>query len=530
MFHYSGPTGQFQGLSPEQVITLVRSTPGVHQVWAPGMAGWLPVEQVPDLAARLAPASVPGGPPAFTASGPSAAVDGDPMAVYRTELDVLNRLSEREGGGSDFDWWAPGKPANVGQSIMSSFRLTPMPFVDGNGSPVIDQRTGLPQRAKKFWTRATRHQVKMSDGTSKSFVCHDDHDDPNAPKQCPLCALSRALYDTRDKGLGEAAREMRAQHRCYANIIDLQDTGSHWTQVPNPDGTQGYRVRSKVWGFSKQLHQSLMQIAVAKGCFLEDPVHGRNLTLICNRIGKQARDIRYSVTDSDPTALDTQLYPVIQGAHNLDALANPTALEELARVAAEIDPRPRNQRSGPAYTPGAQASAPAGYGGPPQGFPAPAPAPMPPGYVSPPAAAPPAYAGPLAGGPPAPAAGPPPGFPPAPAVPVVRFKYHGASGTADGLSPDDIAQRVVGGPGPHYVWTEGQTEWKDAESVPALTPAISARRSPPTSVPPPVAGPTSAAPTAPPMPPPGSPGGPPSGPPVGPPGAPPSPPGAQTAW
>lgn len=604
LFHYHGPAGQFQGITAEQVVGCVRSAPGVHNVWTQGMPGWLPAEQVPAIAALLNPApAAPGGPPAgppagpptgsYVGGGPSAAVDGDPMAVYRDELDQLNRLSEREGGGSEFDWWQPGKPASQGQSIMSPFRLLPMPFVDASGSPVIDPRTGLPQRAKKFWTRATRHQVKMPDGTSKSFVCIDDHDDANAVKRCPLCALSRALYDTRDKGLGELAREMRAQHRCYANIIDLQKVETHWEKVTQPDGSQGYRVRSKVWGFSKQLHQKLMQIAVAKTCFLEDPQHGRNLVLICNRIGKAQRDIRYDITDSDSSPLAHELYPILQGSHNLDVLANPSTIEELSQVAAEIDPRPRHMRGG-TYTPGApggaapqgfggppagfpQAGAPQGYGGPPAGSPAPGyggpPAGTAPGYGAPPAQ--PVQGGPPAGSyappqhaaaPPAPApGGPPAGFPPpaptvappAPApVPAVKYKYHGPAGTVDGLSPDDVAQRVVGGPGPHYVWTEGMTQWADAEQVPGLGPAIAARRQPPPasvappvvpsapaapaappspptppSGPPPQAAPPAAPPMAPSAPPAGPPaGGPPSGPPAGPPGGPPQPPGAPGAW
>jgi hypothetical protein len=45
-------------------------------------------------------------------------------------------------------------------------------------------QTGLPERAQKFWTRAARHQVTITDGSgkqSRSFVCADDHDDPAAP-------------------------------------------------------------------------------------------------------------------------------------------------------------------------------------------------------------------------------------------------------------------------------------------------------------------------------------------------------------
>ena len=569
MYHYQGPGGQHQGLTPEQVAHYVRSAPGQHYVWSAGMANWTLAEQVPALAPYLAPAGPPaGGPPAFAgpagpAAGPTASYDHDPMAAYREELDALNRMAEREGTGGQFDWWSPGKPAQPGQSVMSPLRIIPMPLVDAQGSPIIDPRTGLPQRAQKFWTRATRHSIKMPDGTNQSFVCIDDHDNVAAPRTCPLCALKRVLDDTRDKALGEFARDIRPQQRCYVNIIDLKNVQSHWEAATQPDGSQGYRVRSKIWGYSKTLHKMIMDIVVAKGTFVEDPVNGRNLTLICNRTGRGQRDIRYNVTDSDITPIPAELYPILQGSVNLDILAKPSTMEELSKVAAEIDPRPRHMRTGSGYTPGAPGGVaapasgppagfpgtggpPANYGGPPAGYGGP---PAAQSYTPPPGGPPPGQYAPVthAAAPPATNAPPPPGFPPPaappPQVPQVAYKYHGPAGTHDGLSPDDVAARVIGGPGPHYVWTDGMTSWVEAEQVPGLGPVIAAKRAPPpASVAPPMApAAPPPAPAGPPAQPPGPPaapqsytpppGGPPPGPPAGPPaGGPPQPPGTTHAW
>lgn len=582
-YHYTGPAGQHQNLSPEQIAGIMRSTPGVHQVWAPGMAAWTPAEQVPAIAALLNPAPM-AYPPAQSYALPIQHA-ADPMAVYKQEQETLNSLGGGGGGGADFIWWKPGVPANKGGTVQSIVRILPMPLVDANGSPIINTQTGLPERAQKFWTRAARHQVMIADGgakQSRSFVCADDHDDPAAPKQCPLCALERALNDTRDKGMMEFARELRVQHRCFVNVIDLGDVGSHWEKVTQPDGSQGYRVRSKVWGYSKAVHAQIVNIIVTKQTYLEDPVLGRNMHLTCKREGAAARDVRYSITDADPSALPNDLYPILAGCHNLDSLAKPSTVEELARIAAEIDPRPRHMRQGSLYTPGAPQgyappsygppggmppaqAAPPGYGGPPAyGAPpgygaAPAPqfAPPPPSYGAPPQAPPPSY-GPPAGMPSAQALGaPPPSFPPAappaivaPEAPKATWRYHGAAGTQENLTAEAIAQHVLNGPGPHFVWADGMTAWADAETVAAIKSAVDARRAPPpSSVAPPLAPtyptappaaappmppgpPTQVAPVAPPQalptPPPAP--GPVGGPPPGPPAGPPRPPGVVSAW
>jgi hypothetical protein len=53
-YHCGGAWGQQENLTVDEVAAIVRSTPGPHHVWAPGMADWVPAESVPEITQALA--------------------------------------------------------------------------------------------------------------------------------------------------------------------------------------------------------------------------------------------------------------------------------------------------------------------------------------------------------------------------------------------------------------------------------------------------------------------------------------------
>lgn len=71
-FHYSGPGGQKQGLSAAQIAAEVSANrSGAHNIWAPGWPGWKPWDQVAEIASLVAPAQA-----SFHYSGPSGQQQG----------------------------------------------------------------------------------------------------------------------------------------------------------------------------------------------------------------------------------------------------------------------------------------------------------------------------------------------------------------------------------------------------------------------------------------------------------------------
>ena len=442
--------------------------------------------------------------------------------AYAAETERLNNRGGRGGGGSDWVWAKLAKPAAVNTQLSTVMRLLPMAVKNEAG-----EITGW---ASKWWVNSDRHVVTL-DGKNIAVNCPDDHDNKQAAKSCPICKLVRELYASKDKALIKVAQDIRADHRIYANVavIDTatqQPIAGHWTQGEG----SAWVCTPQVWGFSKKTHGDIVNMAQVKRTFLEDPAAGRNIVVTIKRIGPNNWDIRYSVTDQDPSPLDPNaMQHGMLNTHDLSGLADPADLADMTALAAKLDPRGGRGGYGGGYQPPA-AAAPAGYGGPPAGGasaggpPTAAAAPTgggPPGYRPPPTT--PAQ-------PPGAAPGGPPSAPPiaAAAVPVPsepKWHYSGRAGLKEGLTAEQVADLCGTDTGPHSVWCAGMSDWADHGSVPAVTAAIAARTPVAPVGPPPAPG--GANPPGPPVAPPGPPAqaGPP-GPPAqaGPPGPPATPP------
>src|SRR3972149_4496073 len=167
--------------------------------------------------------------------------------------------SRTGGGGNFFD---SKKPSKKGEQIRQRLRIIPR-LIDG----VVDD---------EFWVISAQHGLTI-DGQYRSFGCPDGINTPESECRCPMCLLSRELYETRNKEYGVIARELSARVRGLQNIIDLEEP----------------ELGVQIWGCSRALHLSIMDICVVKRAFIEDPEVGRDVFLTTRRIGSQKMDIRY---------------------------------------------------------------------------------------------------------------------------------------------------------------------------------------------------------------------------------------------
>jgi hypothetical protein len=318
------------------------------------------------------------------------------FSVYERELKkIQDGASRRSSGSGDFVWLTTNKPSRSGEQNRQRLRVVPRP--DGNGGT-----------HDEFWVTINQHMINV-DGKVKALVCPDEA----GSSVCPLCKLSRELYDSRKPEYLGLAKDLSSRTRVFANVCDLEDE-SH------PD-------QPKVWGFSRTIHHSILDICMAKRSFIEDLENGRDILLTTRRIGPQKFDIRYAITDMDSGPIDPDFLTIASKAHDLESLAKPAVLDELHEIAAGQDPRSGSNRA--SYTPD----------------PTPAPAAAP--EAAPKAAPAPAQADDNS----------------------ADWHYSGAGGQDEGLTAMQVAKRVAQAPdAAHHVWRDGMAEWLPADEVEAI--------------------------------------------------------------
>jgi hypothetical protein len=336
------------------------------------------------------------------------------FSAYERAMNRMKaRDDRRESSGGDFVWLKTNKPARKGEQSRQNVRIVPRPNQNGG-------------EYDEFWVAIDQHMIRV-DGKARAFVCPDNHDDLNGPKVCPLCQLSRELYSTRDPEHLQVAKEASARQRIFANVIDLED--------------ENHPETPKIWGFSRALHHAILDICMAKRAFIEDVETGRDLILTTRRIGPKNVDIRYSVTDMDSAPLGDEWREIASKANDLEGLAKPASLDDLAEAAATLDPRKGNKRG--TYTPtpnGGDWSTPA----------------------------------PVANVPP-------------PSAPVaVHWSYLPPEGAQrDGLTTQTVAEEIKANPTQaHFVWRDGMAEWADTTALDEFAEAHAAAEAPATPAPP----------------------------------------------
>lgn len=245
------------------------------------------------------------------------------FSAYEKQLAKMQDRDNRRasGGSGDYTWLTTNKPSRVGENTRQKLRIVPRP--DGNGGT-----------HDEFWVQIDQHMVKV-EGKTRALVCPDNQDDSSSSRLCPLCKLSRELYASREPEYLGLAKELSARVRVFANVVDLEDDN-------HPD-------TPKVWGFSRTIHHSILDICMAKRSFIEDLEIGRDVILTTRRIGPQRFDIRYALTDMDSGPIDPAFFDTAKEAHDLETLAKPADLDELHEIAAASDPRSGSKQA--AYTP-----------------------------------------------------------------------------------------------------------------------------------------------------------------------------------
>ena len=429
------------------------------------------------------------------------------MSVYDQEQKRMDERPSGGGGGGDYDWLEISKPARKGDKTQKRVRVIQrLPWIDGPSGKVPDPTNP----ASEFWMRTDVHRT-MVEGKFGMLVCPENHDVEGWRERatCPLCVLQRELWATKNPDWDQIAKDMGTRTRCYANVIDMEDQGSHWKE----DGNGGWKVRPKIYGYGYGIHKEFMSICVNLGP-IEDWQTGRDLIIECERTGPKKMNVKFRIMNCDREAVPNELLPVVQGAFDLEGLAKAASMEDLRKAAAAMDPRPAGSSSrSPAPVSGG------GHNPPPSGGSTSSP---PPGHNPPPSGGPP---------PPAPAPARAAPLPPPRTQSDSGIRYHVSTdtGTQEGWSAEQVAIYAMDH-GNTAVWTEGMGDWAEAATIPEIAAAVEALTPPPaapdqpkggydvTPGPPPSAGGPPPPPTkaAGPPPPPGGQGGPPGGPPGGP--------------
>lgn len=374
------------------------------------------------------------------------------MSIYDQEAEALANIPQG-GSGGDWKFFDPPKPASIGAQTSVLLRVIQRLPLGADGAPDINN----PYPA--FWVRTAQHRVTL-DGADKTLTCPDDPTVKGAPVTCPICKLRSELYKEKRKEWEALATDLKARPRCFANIIDMSDPAKHWES----DGGQGFIVRPFVWGYSLTVHKLLIEMCRTKRP-IEDWQVGRTIKLVVEKTGKLKMNVKYQVLEaSDSEPLREDLFPILYASLDLEALAKPADMSELANVASVLDPRAGGRRS---------------TGGPPGG--------QRPG--APPAQDP--YQG-QQYQPPAQHGdrsydryGQPPthhGAPPPPQRPEAE-SYHYASpihGQQEGFFAETVAQWVAADenyqPGAHQVWAPSLGNWTPVEQVPEIATALARLR------------------------------------------------------
>lgn len=330
------------------------------------------------------------------------------ISVYQRELTrQQDRAASRgsKSSGGDYQWFSPAKPTRKGEKTRTQVRILPR-AVEGGGPD---------DYADEWWVVADQHVLTV-DGRTRVFNCPDDHDS-GGDSHCPLCILRRDMYKERSPAAQELAKDLKVRSRAFAVIA-----------CPDAEGERG----PFVWGFSSSLLNGIMEIAVAKRCMVDDPDTGRDLLVTITRIGPKRYDIRYSVTDLDPSAVADDVRAM--ETPDLNGLTKDASMDDLRELAAMLDPRPGGKRSSAAPAPAHESNRPD---------------PTPPRHAA-------AKVDP----------------------PVVRdvdtsLHYSGSGGDQQGLTVEDVAVLVADNGGDeHYVWREGYDAWKPASEVREIVDAV----------------------------------------------------------
>lgn len=364
----------------------------------------------------------------------------DPYSRADARMDGRGKTGS--GGGQGFIELP--KPSQIGQTTTRELRIVQRLRCDTDGMPV------QPLVAEEeFWVVVDTHGCPGSmlgvDKRWVSFNCPDtalhDAQDWRTRMTCPLCILQNELWLAKNPAFKKITDMLRWRTRVYANVIDMGDVQSHWSEV---NGI--WQVKPKIWGFSKSTFRTLLGYCRNLGP-IEDWANGRSIIVEIKRTGSNDIDIDYQFTPCDPTRVADELMPVVMSSTDLSALTTSTPLEELQAAAAQLDPRGAVGRSASGPPVGHQPN-PHHHGG----------QAMPPtqGYSPPP-----------------PTAGAPMGA----TGPV--YQYTGIGGQFEGASAQDVARVIMAQPaGPHHVWLPGWPAWSEATGVSEIQQALQAMQPP----------------------------------------------------
>ena len=255
------------------------------------------------------------------------------MSIYDDELNKM--ASAPRGGGRRQHFMEWNKPSVVGAATNTRIRIVPrLNWFQGQDGQFHPNPTAPKER---FWVRVFEHRIELGEDDFVTLRSPDDLELEGWKTRLtdPILILQQELY----KGPKEHhafAKSLFPKSRAYVNILDIDNPWPQWGEQA-ADGTYP-DAHCSIWGMSKSTLADLLTMCKHKGP-IEDPQIGRHLIVEIRRVDSGKMGIRYKVTDLDPSPLDAHAQALAQRAYSLDDYEQASSLDELAEIAARIDPR-----------------------------------------------------------------------------------------------------------------------------------------------------------------------------------------------
>lgn len=252
------------------------------------------------------------------------------MAI-KTDIEKAKQQAAEEaarvaamGGYGAVKYWKP----KVGQNIV---RILPPWTTEGTN-------------AFQWWRQIWQHWNVGPEESKKTVVCPEKT--PPKEGKCPICEELERLRVTGDPADLEIAKQMRAQMRVHANIIDLKDP--KWTQTDidelSGEGVEQDRLpevgdpKVQIWGFGTLIFNDLLDY-YTDDMDLADLEDGYNIKI--KREGKGI-NTKYRVRlEQDPSAApvsDDELK-----LNNLDNMWKILSEAEILAIMEGVDPQEAKQ-------------------------------------------------------------------------------------------------------------------------------------------------------------------------------------------
>jgi hypothetical protein len=186
--------------------------------------------------------------------------------------------------------------------------------------------------------RETAYHKHLGTSGDKQVVCLIREGE----ESCPVCALQKQLYKTKDPQDVELAKSIKAQTRVLWNIVDLKD---------KEKGVQIWMTGIQV------LEDVLAYCANLKFGDITHPITGRNITVVFTEAKNTVKGFNEYKIQADPQ--QSEIDPEwLENLVDLDSLVKTSSYEEIEDLLSGKPPEETTPTSPPKESPSTQEAAP----------------------------------------------------------------------------------------------------------------------------------------------------------------------------